>query len=104
MLDDKLELADKLSRDSRETRPSPGSRGGLFFMGKRPRKLSDLVELMIDRVAARVRAAENDAKLLDDLVKLAKIEKDLTADQEDDEIKEVVARWEPTKDESSKEE
>ena len=83
-----------------EDRPIPGAGVG-FFMPKRPKKLSKLVDKVIDQVTTRMEG--NDPKVLDDLVKLAKIEKDL-AEEEDEEVKEVVARWEPTEDESSKEE
>ena len=69
-------------------------------MPKRPKKLSNLVDQVIDQVATRMR--NNDPKVLDDLVKLAKLEKDL-AEGEDEEVKEVVARWEPTEDKSSSE-
>ena len=70
-------------------------------MAKRPKKLSKLVDKVIEKVAAKLET--DDTKVLDDLVKLAKIEKDL-AEEEDEEMKEVVARWEPTEDESSNEE
>lgn len=53
------------------------------------------------RVAQKLEDPEANGKAIDDLVKLVKLEKDLGEEQ--DAVKEIKVRWEPSEDESSSE-
>jgi len=88
----------------REKKPKPAAKRPKG-PGSRPRGKKVSPEALVKKAYAQVGKrleSENNGKVIDDLVKLMKLEKDLGGEQAD--VSEIKVRWESGEDESSSEE